>query len=153
MKNYGKSHCRGFIFICRQNLNFSSLQTVVQRHMIENMFDVCTCITHIHSFWTNRIIVRWCSSQSYSVSLARAPYIGRMKKISARHHRNWLNARSHRRTRSAYNIEEFSSSHFRLFKLPRCFRKPDGIATEKNQSAKSVVIFAVVAFVNRKFKI
>lgn len=75
MKNYGKSHCRGFIFISRQNLNFSSLQTVVQRQMIENMRDVCTCITHIHSFWTNRIIVRWCSSQSYSVSLARAPYI------------------------------------------------------------------------------
>ena len=41
--------------------------------------------------------------------------------------RDWLNARSYRRTTSAYNIEEFSSSHFRLFKLSRCF----GIAREK----------------------
>lgn len=25
----------------------------------------CTCSKHIHSFWTNRIIVHWCSSQTY----------------------------------------------------------------------------------------
>lgn len=104
----------------------------------------CTCSKHIHSFWTNRIIVRWCSSQTYSVSLARASYIGRMKKISARHHRViivWSSpflSRCLQKWRykklvkckilsPAYNIEEFSSSHFRLLKLSRCF----GIVREK----------------------
>ena len=104
----------------------------------------CTCSKHIHSFWTNRIIVRWCSSQTYSVSLARASYIGWMKKISARHHRViivWSSpflSRCLQKWRCkklvkckilspAYNIEEFSSSHFWLFKLSRCF----GIAREK----------------------
>ena len=98
----------------------------------------CTCCTHIHSFWTNRIIVRWCSSQTHSVSFARASYIGRMKKISARHHRViivWSSpflSRCLQKWRCkklvkckilspAYNIEEFSSSHFRPLKLSRCF--------------------------------